>query len=229
MDKQLGFLLSYYKYGDHDAILHCFTLQSGYQTFYLRGIYSKKNKKKAFLLPLNELIFTENTTSKSKEITNVSKIEQSSRIELNEDIKSHAIIFFVSDFLNIILKNESSQPELYFQIKEFLEQIILKNFQAHFIFLVKILKNFGLTPLYSDHKYLDVEKGVFSNDFSSSFFNEKISEYWKKIINSDDSYLHKINNEEKKEFLQSVLIYYKIHFPHFIEPKSLDVVTQLFE
>ena len=58
MDKNTGFLLSYIKYGDYDAILHCYTLEGGFQSFFMRGIYSAKNKKKAFLSPLNELEIT---------------------------------------------------------------------------------------------------------------------------------------------------------------------------
>lgn len=48
MDKNTGFLLSYIKYGDYDAILHCYTLESGFQSFFMRGIYSAKNKRKPF-------------------------------------------------------------------------------------------------------------------------------------------------------------------------------------
>ena len=44
-----GILLSYIKYGDNDAILHCFTENAGFQSFFMRGIYSPKNKKKAYL------------------------------------------------------------------------------------------------------------------------------------------------------------------------------------
>ena len=49
------FLLSYTKYGDHDAVLHCFCRENGFESFFAKGIYAPKNKKKAFLFPLNEL------------------------------------------------------------------------------------------------------------------------------------------------------------------------------
>ncbi|MGS0748846.1 recombination protein O N-terminal domain-containing protein [Halpernia sp. GG3] len=40
MTKKKGFLLSYLKYGDNDAILHCFTNDEGFESFYIRGIYA---------------------------------------------------------------------------------------------------------------------------------------------------------------------------------------------
>ncbi|WP_308005690.1 recombination protein O N-terminal domain-containing protein, partial [uncultured Chryseobacterium sp.] len=55
MNSQNGFLLSYIKYGENDAVLHCFTEEDGFQSYFLKGIYAKKNKKKALLLPLSKL------------------------------------------------------------------------------------------------------------------------------------------------------------------------------
>jgi DNA repair protein RecO (recombination protein O) len=57
MNSQNGFLLSFIKYGENDAVLHCFTEEEGFQSYFLKGIYSKKNKKKALLQPLNKLNF----------------------------------------------------------------------------------------------------------------------------------------------------------------------------
>ena len=57
MDKNTGFLLSYIKYGDYDAILHCYTLESGFQSFFMRGIYSAKTKK-SLSFAINELEIT---------------------------------------------------------------------------------------------------------------------------------------------------------------------------
>ena len=74
MTSQDGFLLSYIKYGENDVVLHCFTEEDGFQTYFLKGIYSKKNKKKAFLLPLNKLNFSVNA-GKSNGIQTVSKFE----------------------------------------------------------------------------------------------------------------------------------------------------------
>ena len=56
MNKFSAFLLSYFKYGENDAVLHCFTLENGFQSFFLKGVYSAKNKKKAYLAPLTYTI-----------------------------------------------------------------------------------------------------------------------------------------------------------------------------
>ncbi len=48
MNSQTGFFTLFIKYGENDAILHCFTEEEGFQTYFLRGIYSQKNKRKLF-------------------------------------------------------------------------------------------------------------------------------------------------------------------------------------
>jgi DNA repair protein RecO (recombination protein O) len=73
MNSQNGFLLSYLKYGENDAILHCFTEEEGFQSYFLKGIYRKK-KKKALLLPLNKLNFLINPV-KGNGIPSISKFE----------------------------------------------------------------------------------------------------------------------------------------------------------
>ena len=84
-----GILLSYIKYGDNDAILHCFTENAGFQSFFMRGIYSPKNKKKAYLTPMTELYFTISDFHKKYNIQTISKIEKVKTLE-NYEYKGFA-------------------------------------------------------------------------------------------------------------------------------------------
>ena len=124
MDKNTGFLLSYIKYGDYDAILHCYTLESGFQSFFMRGIYSAKNKKKAFLSPLNELGIT--FSSHHGNLPTIKKVELNEKLPDEVNVHQNAVIFFLSDFLNQILKNESQNVALYQEIKFFKQKILEK-------------------------------------------------------------------------------------------------------
>ena len=99
MNKFSAFLLSYLKYGDNDAILHCYTKENGFQSFFLKGIYTSKNKKKAYLVPLNELLITTVDKAKSTELLLVKKIESIENSFSDYDVKISSLTFFVSDFL----------------------------------------------------------------------------------------------------------------------------------
>jgi DNA repair protein RecO (recombination protein O) len=58
--------------------------------------------------------------------------------------------------------------------------------------------------------------------------DEEISIIWKFILNEDYTDF-KIKKESRKKLLDSIILYYKIHFPDFYTPKSLPVLVQIFE
>lgn len=229
MQNLKGFLLSYVKYGDHDAVLHCFTEENGFQSFFIRGIYSQKNKKKAYLLPLNELQFTINSHSKNTTLPQISKVELVNNREFYTNVKSNAMVFFVSDFLNQILKLEHKNFEIYQSISEFLDQVENSNYQSHIIFLYTLIPILGFEPLNSNAAFLNPESGRFEDEISHPLFNLSISDLYKVLSTEERSYSFKFNSKVKKDFLDSLLIYYRYHLSDFREPKSLEILQQIFE
>ncbi len=228
MDKYCGFLLSYIRYGDQDAILHCFTKEEGFKSFFAKGIYTAKNKKKAYLFPLNEIIIT-TSAGRSGSIANVSKIESAQNKDIYTDVKINAIIFFIADFLNQILKQETqTQPKIYDEITGFIKALEHENLQSHLIFLCNILKIQGWAPLVSDKTYLNPESGIFVINETHYIFNKEISELWKLALTTDNPYNIIFNRSQRQAFLDSLLVYYHYHFVDFRTPKSLEVIQDLF-
>ena len=220
------FLLSYTKYGDHDAVLHCFCRENGFASFFAKGIYAPKNKKKAFLFPLNELLLY--TSDKKKSFQNVLKIEQKNIELFSSDIRKNSILFFISDLLNQVLRNENQNVGIYSEISVFLNQLQMDNFQSHLIFIFRLLKQQGLQPLFSDKTFLNPESGNFEDAEMHHFFDETISGIWKNLITSQDPYSIKLSRTEKQNFLDSVLVYFHYHFTDFREPRSLEIIKEIF-
>lgn len=220
------FLLSYTKYGDHDAVLHCFCRENGFESFFAKGIYAPKNKKKAFLFPLNELLLY--TSDKKKSIQNVQKIEQKNIDLFSSDIRKNSILFFISDLLNQVLRNENQNVGIYSEISIFLSQLQIDNFQSHLIFVFRLLKQQGLQPLFSDKTFLNPETGNFEDIEMHHFFDKTISDIWKDLITSQDPYSIKLSRTEKQNFLDSILVYFHYHFTDFREPRSLEIIKEIF-
>lgn len=222
-----GYLLSYVKYGDNDAILHCFTREEGFRSYFMKGVYSPKNKKKAYLAPLNEITFSVNDFYKSG-ITNIKKIEQVKTLDCYTDIRASSIVFFIAEFLYQILKKELKQDKIYQAIQEFLRSLEEKNFQCHFSFLIDFLKIQGLAPLLSEGKCLNPEAGCFELVETHRLFNEEISSKWRDFVANENIYSIRVKSVLKEDFLESILWYYRCHFPEFKVPKSLDILKQIF-
>lgn len=223
------FLLSYLKYGDNDAILHCFSEESGYQSLFAKGLYTAKNKKKAYLFPLNELNITLLPKKIGGGMPNVGKIEMLEKDYDFSDVKINTVLLFVSDFLNQVLRDETHRNNAFIEIQKFLRELYAGNSGSYAAFIFKILAQQGLSPLPGNGRFLDPEAGNFSIQQSHSFFDEDISGVWKSFIEAENIYRVGLSRGLRRQFLDSVMIYYKLHFAGFREPGSLDIIQQIYE
>lgn len=228
MNSQNGFLLSYIKYGENDAVLHCFTEEEGFQSYFLKGLYTRKNKKKALLLPLSKLNFSL-LPVKGNGIQTVSRFEMIKSNDIYSDIRCNTVVFFISDFLNQNLKHENRNPHLFFCLEEFIDELQTGNYQSHLVFLMKILKINGVAPLLNAGVFLDPETGTFSKELMHQIFTEEISSIWKMLLSSEDPYQVRIPSSFRKDFLDSLLVYYHYHVTDFKIPASLEIIQQIFE
>ncbi|MCJ8153715.1 DNA repair protein RecO [Chryseobacterium sp. SSA4.19] len=228
MNSQNGFLLSYIKYGENDAVLHCFTEEDGFQSYFLKRIYTKKNKKKALLMPLSQLSFSL-LPIRGNGIQTISRFELIKSNDIYTDIKSSTVVFFISDFLNQNLRHENKNHNIFFCLNEFIDELQHRNYQSHFIFLIKILKIQGVAPLLNAGKFLDPETGTFSTEPVHQLFGEDISAIWKMILSTADPYRIKIPSAYRKDLLDSLLVYYHYHITDFQTPPSLEVIHQIFD
>lgn len=226
---QTCYLLSYIRYGDHDAVLHCFSKDAGYQSFFAKGIYSPKNKKKAYLFPLNLLQVSIVQKRNSGSIQNVSKIEMPTQHYTFDEVKINTVLMFVADFLNQVLRNETSQNSIYTEIERFTHELFAGNYDAYVAFIFRVLKLQGLSPLYGEGLFMDAEDGNFVTEQSSTYFDEEISGVWKKFIQAENVYNIPLGRRIRGTFLDSLMMYYKIHFSGFHEPHSLEIIQQIYE
>lgn len=226
---QTCYLLSYVKYGENDAVLHCFSAEAGYQSFFVKGIYSSRNKKKPYLFPLNLLNITVSKPFSQKAISTASKIELAAGFHDFNDVKINSVLFFTADFLHQILREEHQNEWAFREINDFRDKISLNNHDSHLSLIFKFLKISGIAPLFGDGKYLDPESGTFKEEISHPIFTEEISKLWKSFLNEPNTYSLKLRRAERNGFLDSLMIYYHLHFTGFYTPNSLAVLRQIYE
>lgn len=229
MNTYTGFLVSLTKYGDQDAILHLVTNEGGFQSFYVKNIYAKKNKKKPYLSLLNELQVVTSTGFSKGNLKTANKLDLVSELQVSTDFKAQSIVFFISEVFNSILRNEESSNWFYENISELRSKLEDGHYHCHLIFLVMMLRSLGASPLLSNHNFLDPEEGAFVNQMYNRYFSEEISMIWKNILQSQEPFKIEIKNQNRKMMMDSVLIYYQLHIPGFKTPESLEVLQQIFE
>ncbi|SFI75614.1 DNA replication and repair protein RecO [Kaistella treverensis] len=224
-----GFLLSYVKYGDSDAILHCFTEEAGFQSFFAKGLYTAKNKKKPYLFPLNYLFFSVPKKAVESRISRVSKLEAGTDSYDFQNVAASSVLFFTADFLHQVLREEGRNEVLFEEMIIVRNQFVEQNFDAYLAFIFKFLMISGVAPLKGNDKFLNPESGIFEAEMSHSFFNENISEIWLKFLAASEIYAVKLSKKDKTAFLDSLMIYCQFHITNFYIPNSLAVVREIFE
>ncbi|PTX60213.1 DNA replication and repair protein RecO [Kordia periserrulae] len=226
------------KYGDSSVIVKCFTASDGIKSYLLRGILkSKKGKLKiAYFQPLTQLEIVANHKNKGslEYIKDVKTVHPYASI--HTQVTKSAIALFLSEILNYSIQEEEKNEALF----EFIENALqwldmndeISNF--HLVFLTNLTKYFGFFPETKNiHRaYFDLQEGQF---FDSSTLNQCITgenlTYFKQLIGIKFDALNtiKLSSERRNELLAIFIQYFKLHLQGFRQPKSMEVLHEVFK
>ena len=165
-------VLSSLKYGDTSLIIRCYTQDFGLKSFIAKGVFSKKKRNTSLYFPLAEIDLSFQPKSNEQQLVFLKSAQTSYYYESLHfhPIKS-AIVFFLAEILNLVLKEEADNPELYFYIENSLKEFDQKKddfADFHLIFLIQLSHFLGFYPnLEIDGNLFDLENGFFTNSNSS--------------------------------------------------------------
>lgn len=231
-------VLSKIKYKDHDLIIKCYTEKFGVISYLVRNaLKTKKGKfKAAYFQPLSLLeIQADHKDSRSLQYLRDIKLFVYYNT-LHTNVVKSTIAMFISEILSNILKEEEENKLLY----SFLETTMIwfdqtsTNTNFHLLFLIELTKYLGFYPEVSNTinaRYFNLEEGKFQakkhNIYSIDGENLTIL---KQLlgIKFDDTKMLQITSSQKREFLNMILLYFKLHLDGFKHPKSLSILNQVF-
>jgi len=230
-------VLSKLRYKDHDLIVRCYTEKFGVRSYLLKNIFkTKKGKfKPAYFQLLTVLeIQAEHRDRRSLQYLMDIKLHCNYK-SLHTNVIKSAIVMFLSEVLTNILKEEEENQALY----NFLETSLIwfdenkTNTNFHLIFLIELTKYLGFYPESSlrEAPYFNLEGGRFQHNKTNLYcisgnnlvFLKQLLGIKFDVYNSLD-----INSKQKREFLDMILLYFKLHLDGFKTPKSVTVLNQVF-
>ena len=228
------------KYGDTSLIAACYTLEYGLQSYMLKGILGAKGKKKiskSLFEPLNllELQAPKNPENRLGYIQEA-KLHYA-YISIPFDLRKKALVFFLAEVLHQVVREEhEANPPLYQFIKKNLLWLDAQNQLSlfHVKMMLGLTQYIGFSPNISNSEapYFDLKSGCMSYvKPQGPFLETQLKNYWLKILGMDFDKVDYIplQKNEKIDLLNQVITYFELHLQQFKQPKSTEILNEIFK
>ncbi|MUP45231.1 DNA repair protein RecO [Gramella sp. BOM4] len=235
--KTEAIVISSLKYGEADLIVKIYTLADGLKTYMLKGVLkSRKGKFKASMFQmLNRLEIVANHRGAGKmEYLREAKVTHAYQTVHTNPVKM-AMLMFLAEMLKITIREEEPNPYLF----DFLQTSFayldaedkIANF--HLVFLLHLTRYLGFQPEteVNDLPVFNLLDGVFQDSETNDYCIEgKNVELLKTLLGTDfDEMQHiKLNQVNRNDFLNMLLLYFELHVEGFHKPRSLQVLNEIF-
>lgn len=230
-----GIVLKSVKFQETSLIVKIFTQSHGLLSFLVNGVRASKSKNKASLFqPLTFLdlvvYYRDNKNLlRLKEYRNAF-IYQSLPFDI---VKSTAAQLLLEVINQCIVEEEENEQLFNFLSQSFQDLDTSQEVDAKYIlvFLINLMKIIGIQPhgnYASQTPFFNLKEGAFSNfdNHQDLVVSQENTHYLSNLFKGDTASIPKKN---RKELLDILLQYYKIHVDGFKDLKSLKVIASIWD
>jgi len=211
--KSRAITLTYIKQGESSIISKIFTEKHGLQTFIVKGVRSKKAKKKLGLFQPLQLVDINATLIPKKGLQYLAEITIIETISTDKiNMNKNFLAIFIAEISSKVLQENEQNSGLF----KFVWEIKQKLYNAN-----TIDENFALLFMLNLSKYL----GFFpsTENINAPFFNLESGQFSGKAFN-----LNIYLTEEKTTILKHLLLGKKINIPQELKSELLKDIIQYF-
>ena len=227
-------ILNKTKYSESSVIVKVFTREAGVQSFILKGAFSKKNRGKLALLEnltLVEITFDDHHEN-IKYLSDIALYKPYSLIPF--DMVRRTLFIFYNEILYKVLKDYSTDPELYDFIERSLMELdeeTTKLSDVHLRFLLRFSKILGFYPKdnFSDYNcHFFIEESAFIHDYFDypDYLSREASAYLSDLMHEKES-VALPPKEVRNELLYGMIRYFEKHNEQIHRIESVPILAAL--
>lgn len=234
-----GIVLHQVKYGDTSVICHVYTLHYGRLSFIFKGIRAKKSRIHSNIL---QSLFIINIEAYIKEGKDLFLAKEASPEKIFSgfpyDNNKRAQAIFLSDILNICLREPVSDERLFTFLKnsiEYFDLMTTGSTNFHLLFMIKLSKYLGFYPANKYHPgdfVFDLKDGIYKDHFPdhTDYLNPDYSDLLEEILQKNFDQLSglQLNQRVRNELLDFLLKFYSLHVEGIARIRSHLVLRELF-
>lgn len=234
IQKLKGIFLHKIRYSENSVIARIYTDQLGMQSFIIRGVGEKtKAKKSGLLQPLTllEMVVYYNHKRNIQQTKELSADYHFKNLQQDDLVRSSIAVFINELIYKSIREEESNYPMFDFLYNSIRFLDTTKNYlNFHLVFTVQFTKFLGFYPSMgsSDTEFFDLREGYFvsSKPLHEDFIPSSMVQYFQGLLKTDyeNAGNLKLNNRQRKDLLEYLLLYYALQLHGFGKMKSHHVL-----
>ena len=236
LEKTEGIVLRTIKFSETSVVTHIYTRHFGLLSFIVPGVRTSKAKrnKAGMLQPMNML----EMDIYHKETANLLRLKDYRNNYLYQsmpfDMVKTSIGFFYTDVLNHVIKEHEPNETLFLFITHAYMELDQATGNFSLMPLRFLLKLSSYLGFYPDNNYaasrnmFDLNEGAFTEAPTRlvESMPQDLSELFHRFLSSPDA-SHAFTHEQRRQLLDYMLRYYKLHVSGFGEMKSIRVLGEL--
>jgi len=238
LEKTRGIFLHSVKYSETSIIAVIYTETYGRQSFVVNGARSKKSTVKSVAFQPLYLLDLEIYYKAGREIHRLKDVRISNPFStIPFDIRKSSQVIFLAEILYKSLKEEEPNPGLFNFIYNSLIFLDLtehgiSNF--HIWFLFRLTQFLGFYPSRDNaliSNFFDLQKAQFVSHepLHNQFTDKHLTRLLAALFDVDFASVEKLEytQSERRQLLEKLLEYYRIHFDTMGQIKSLDILREV--
>ena len=232
-----GIVFHTLKYGDTSLIARIYTREAGLQSFLIKGVRSQKGAiRPSHLMPMNllDMVFSVRQNSSLQSLREL-KCDPV-MLELHVDPVKRSIVMFLSELLNRAIREEERNADLFDFLSGSLQILDLQRsglqLYPHY-FCLQLSRYLGFFPdlRYREGDCLDLMEGSFVSPGSVGphHLNARESQWVYFLVTNpfEGSSQLAIPSIERRNLLEGILRYYRLHFDQFRDLQSHEILRDV--
>lgn len=237
--KSRGIVLNQISYGDSSLIVKVYTEEQGLVSFIVKGAKGKRSKYSTSIfakLSLVELVFDSQPSKNLQMIKDITGIYTFASVPF--DISKSTMAIFLTEVLCKVIREHEPNEEKFKYLFE--SVVLLDNIQEgvgvfHIWFLLCLTEFLGCQPLANDdadNTLFNLEEGRFQSakQLAAYTLDEQRSKVFARLIHANLSEIMSllVYKEERLFYLDTMLLYYKLHLPDLHDMRSIPILRAVF-
>ena len=233
-----GIVLKHYKYSESSIIAKIFTEEFGLQSYIIKGVRSKRSKARlALFQPLTLLdLVVDHRESKSLQHLRETGVAFPYQ-NIPDDVTKRSILMFLHEILFKSIREETPDKTLFnflFNALTWLDLTDKKVINFHLLLMIQMSRFLGFYPKKIPGEKVtifDLQEGQLTHstpehpNYLSGNVVQKVELIL--ICTFEDIESIAITASERRELLDALVVYYRLHMPGFGEVKSVEVLKTI--